>query len=67
MPWFNSRYHRFGQIQQLDPVTDHCRICHLLAGYEFPWDTTRSLELAMLKTYCVPSISQLLEETGEFH
>ncbi len=67
MPWFGSRYHRFGQIQQLDPVTDHCLICHLLAGYEFPWDITRSLELAMLKTYCVPSISQLLDRTGEFH
>ncbi|MBE9170389.1 DUF2236 domain-containing protein [Pleurocapsales cyanobacterium LEGE 06147] len=67
MSWLDLRYHRLQQIQQLDPVTDHCLICHLLAGYEFPWDITRSLELAMLKTYCVPSISQLLDRTGEFH
>jgi hypothetical protein len=67
MSWLNQRYHRLEQIQQLDPVTDHCLICNLLAGYEFPWDITRSLELAMLKTYCVPGISQLLDQTGEFH
>ena len=67
MSWLDLRYARQQQIQQLDPVTDHCQICHLLAGYEFPWDITRSLELAMLKTYCVPSISQLLDRTGEFN
>ncbi len=67
MSWLDLRYRRLQQIQQLDPVTDHCLICYLLAGYEFPWDITRSLELAMLKTYCVPSISQLLDRTGEFH
>jgi hypothetical protein len=66
MGWFNLRYHRLQQIQQLDPVTDHCLICRLLAGYEFPWDITRSLELAMLKTFCIPSISRLLDQTGEF-
>jgi hypothetical protein len=66
MSWLDLRYYRLQQIQQLDPVTDHCLICHLLTGYEFPWDTTRSLELALLKTYCVPSISQLLDRTGEF-
>lgn len=67
MSWLDLRYDRQRQIQQLDPVTDHCQICHLVAGYEFPWDITRSLELAMLKTYCVPSISYLLDRTGEFH
>lgn len=67
MFWSNSRYRRLQHIQELDPITEHCEICHLLAGYEFPWDITRSLELAMLKTYCVPSISRLLDLTGEFH
>lgn len=67
MSWLNQRYNRQQHIQQLDPVTDHCQICHLVAGYEFPWDITRSLELAMLKTYCIPSISSLLDRTGEFH
>ena len=45
MSWLDLRYRRLQQIQQLDPVTDHCLICYLLAGYEFPWDITRSLEL----------------------
>jgi hypothetical protein len=40
--------------------------CHQLAGVVFPWDLTRSLELALLKTFCVPSISALLDRTGEF-
>jgi len=67
MSWLNWRYQRLQQIQQLDPIPDHCQICNLLAGYEFPWDITRSLELAMIKTYCVPSIARLLDRTGEFH
>ncbi len=41
-------------------------LCHRLAGVLFPWDITRSLELALLKTFCVPSISALLERSGEF-
>src|SRR5262249_53382224 len=36
------------------------------AGYEFPWDYQRALELALFRTYCVPSISALLDKTGEF-
>lgn len=40
--------------------------CHRLAGVLFPWDVTRALELALLKTFCVPSISGLLARTGEF-
>jgi hypothetical protein len=40
--------------------------CHRLAGIDFPWDITRALELALLKTFCVPSISALLARTGEF-
>jgi dephospho-CoA kinase len=40
--------------------------CHRLAGLLFPWDLTRSLELALLKTFCVPSIAALLDRSGEF-
>jgi dephospho-CoA kinase len=40
--------------------------CRRLAGVQFPWDITRSLELALLKTFCLPSISGLLSRTGEF-
>lgn len=54
-------------IGQLDPVRDHQRIVHLSFGYEFPWDSIRALEIALYRTYCVPSISALLDRTAEFH
>lgn len=52
----NTRYDRLHSIQQLDPITQHQQICHLTAGYEFPWDMTRALELALLRTFCVPPV-----------
>lgn len=54
------------RIQTLDPVADHEEIYRISAGHEFPWDYTRALELALFRTYCVPSISALLSATGEF-
>jgi len=41
-------------------------LCRHLAGTLFPWDITRALELALLKTFCLPSISGLLSRSGEF-
>ena len=61
-----KRFDRLHQIQQLDPVRDHLKIMHLTTGYEFPWDNIRALEIALYRTYCVPSISALLDKTGEF-
>ncbi len=66
MKFSTKRDENLRRIQQLDPVQDHCEICHLSTGYEFPWDTTRSLEVALMRTFCVPSISALLDKTGEF-
>lgn len=57
---------RLGEIEKLDPLKDHERIVYLDCCYEFPFDFTRSLELALFRTYCVPSISGLLARTGEF-
>lgn len=54
------------EILSLDPVADHQRIVFLMACHEFPWDMTRALELALFRTYGVPSISELLHRTGEF-
>jgi dephospho-CoA kinase len=56
---------------QTDPLPDALdpqatALCHRLAGFLFPWDITRALELALLKTFCLPSISGLLSSTGEF-
>jgi len=50
--------------KELDPlVLERCRD---LVGSKFPWDINRALELALLKTFCLPSISGLLHKTGEF-
>jgi hypothetical protein len=54
------------EIRRLDPVADHSRIVYLDTCFEFPWDTTRSLELALFRTFAVPSIAELLDSTGEF-
>lgn len=54
------------EIQRLDPLADHQRIVHLSTCYEFPFDTTRALEFALFRTFAVPSISALLDRTGEF-
>jgi hypothetical protein len=61
-----DRYRWRRRIEELDPVRDHQEIYRISAGYEFPWDYQRSLELALFRTYCVPSISALLDATGEF-
>jgi hypothetical protein len=61
-----SRQSILDQIRALDPQADHERIVFLCACYEFPFDTTRALEFALFRTFCVPSISALLDQTGEF-
>ena len=63
----SSRWAVLRTIERLDPERDHQRIVHLSFGYEFPWDSIRALEIALYRTYCVPSISALLDRTGEFH
>ena len=54
------------EIRGLDPVVDHSRIVYLDTCFEFPWDTTRALELALFRTFAVPSVAALLDSTGEF-
>jgi len=54
------------EISRLDPVRDHQRIVLLSTRVDFPFDTTRALELALFRTFGVPSISALLHRTGEF-
>jgi hypothetical protein len=57
---------RLDEILRLDPERDHRRIVHLNVCYEFPFDTTRSMELAFFRTFAVPSIARILAPTGEF-
>ncbi|MEV0401405.1 oxygenase MpaB family protein [Actinoallomurus sp. NPDC050550] len=61
-----ARYTRLRQIQALDPERDYQDIFRISAEYEFPWDLQRSLELALFRTFAVPSIGELLDHTGEF-
>jgi uncharacterized protein (DUF2236 family) len=61
-----ARYSRLRQIQELDPERDYQEIYRLSTEYEFPWDVTRALELALFRTYAVPSIGGLLDRTREF-
>jgi hypothetical protein len=61
-----SRSAVLDEIKTLDPEKDHERIVFLSTRVDFPFDTTRALELALFRTYCVPSISALLDRTGEF-
>jgi hypothetical protein len=63
----SSRWDIVREIERLDPERDHQRIVHLSFGYDFPWDSIRALEIALYRTYCVPSISALLDRTAEFH
>ncbi len=54
------------RIATLDAERDCEEIARLMATVEFPWDTARALELALYRTYCVPSIGGLLDSTQEF-
>ncbi len=61
-----GRYNILRRIQQLDPQKDHTEIYQLMSGFDFPWDQTRALEIALYRTYCIPTVSALLDQTGEF-
>lgn len=54
------------EIAALDPIRDHLKIVQWVGEYEFPFETQRSLEFALFRTFAVPSISGLLASTGYF-
>lgn len=54
------------EIRGLDPLKDHQRIAFLTSLHAFPWDTTRSLELALFRAFAVAKGTALLAGTGEF-
>jgi hypothetical protein len=60
-----KRFERLEQIRRMDPYEDASEIYRLTVAYEFPWDFTRALELALYRTYAVPSIGGLLARTAE--
>ncbi len=60
-----KRFERLEEIRRLDPERDASEIYRLMVAYEFPWDVARALELALYRTYAVPSVGRLLAETAE--
>ncbi|ANB05054.1 peptidase [Streptomyces ambofaciens] len=61
-----KRFERLRQIRRMDPYEEASEIYRLASAYEFPWDFARALELALYRTYAVPSIGRLLARTTEF-
>ncbi len=62
----HTRHHWARRSEQLDPDRDHREISLHVSAYDFPWDTLQALSFALFRTYAVPSIGRLLDETGEF-
>ena len=50
----------------LDPHRDYLQIYRNLSLLDFPWDFNQSLSFALFRTYAVPSVGRLLDESGGF-
>lgn len=66
LPRSRSRYALRDYIATLDAEKDCQEIAYLTTCYEFPWDTTRSLEFALFRVFGVAKGTPLLVSTGEF-
>src|SRR6476659_8821094 len=60
------RYEIRDHVRTPDPVQDRDEIAWLVSRHEFPWDYTQGTGIAILRDYGIPSISALLDRTGEF-
>ena len=61
-----GRFDIFRRIQQLDPQADCQQIVLLVGTYENPWLIRKSLEFALFRSYGVPQISSVLDQTVSF-
>ncbi len=50
----------------LDPVRDHEEIVKQMVVYTCSFDFVRAIEIALLKTFAIPSIAKILIDSGEF-
>lgn len=75
MRTFTWRGQRFGGVgrdhwrrvnDRLDPETDFVEIYRNVVTYDLPWDMNQALSFALFRTYAVPGIGRLLDETGQF-
>jgi hypothetical protein len=60
------RWDHLRRIRELDPETDYDEIVRLTMRHDFPWDYLQGTGIAFMRDYGVPSISRLLDRTGEF-
>jgi hypothetical protein len=61
-----DRYANLRRIEQLDPAQDFDEIFRLVTRFEFPWEYVQGTSIAFLRDFGVPSISDLLDRTGQF-
>ncbi len=61
-----KRYANLERVRTLDPATEYDEIVRITSRLEFPWDYLQGTGIAFLRDYGVPSISRLLDQTGEF-
>ncbi|HSJ20971.1 MAG TPA: oxygenase MpaB family protein [Nocardioidaceae bacterium] len=61
-----GRYDNLRRIERLDPAEDFDEIFGLVTQHEFPWEYVQGTSIAFLRDFAVPSISALLDRTGEF-
>ena len=60
------RDHWQRQIASMDPQTQWAEIYGIVTGHEFPWESQHASEIALVHTFAVPEIAELLARTGEF-
>ena len=63
---YRARYFWAHRSEQLDPVRDSHQISLHVSAHDFPWDNLQALSFALFRTYAVPSIGRLLDQTTEF-
>ncbi|MFS3128646.1 oxygenase MpaB family protein [Nocardioides sp. Bht2] len=61
-----KRDHWRRENDRLDAAVDYVEIYRNVAYREFPWDVVQSLSFALFRTYAVPGIGGLLDETRQF-
>jgi hypothetical protein len=61
-----DRYANLRRIEQLEPAQDFDEIFRLVTRFEFPWEYVQGTSIAFLRDFGVPSISDLLDRTGQF-
>ena len=54
-------------MQEMDVKADPSAVFRDFLMLEFPFMVNKALELALFRTFAVPSISKLLRKTGQFN